>query len=239
MKTKAQLVNDCFNELRISGITSQATPEDIALALGRLENLVAELPFDVGFRFESTPSPNTPAGLAPFAEYPIAMTLAARMAPIYGKEPGAIAMRASAAMSQLQNRLAMPRRVSYPGRMPMGMGNRRVYVGNANYPFMPEIPVTPSGVDTETIVSGDLRSFGLDFVTALANGETIASYEFVADSGLLITADSSSGSIVSFKAQADEVGYFVATFTATGSAGTVASLAFSANVVAQQIQRAT
>ena len=64
--TKGEIVNDAYSQMRISGITVNATPADVALAVGRLDDMMSE--FDgrnmcVNYAFEDSPSPVTEHGV--------------------------------------------------------------------------------------------------------------------------------------------------------------------------------
>ena len=62
-ETKGDIINRAFSALRISGITADPSPEDLELALGKLENMAAELAgrnIHTNFAFEDDPDPNTP-----------------------------------------------------------------------------------------------------------------------------------------------------------------------------------
>lgn len=233
MKTKIQLIDDALAEIRISGLTSQPDNEDVKLALGRLESMMSELKIDLGFRFESTPNPNTPSGIPSYANYAISLMLAGRLAPLYGKA----APNAGPALSQLYNRTARPSRVAYPNRMPIGMGNRRLY-GSAVSDFMPEVQRVPQTVDTEQLVVGDVKPFAINVDYLLQAGETISSFTKTADNDLLITNDSSSGTTISFTAEGQKEGYYTAVFEVTGSLGSIVNATFSVNIIDEQIVRA-
>jgi hypothetical protein len=229
-KTKIQILNDCFNELRINGITAQADNEDVVLALGRLEDLMAEQPFDIGFKFEDVPNPNSYSGIPPNANFAIASALALRMAPIYGKAPETLMRQSSAAMSALANKVATPRRVGYPSRQPLGMGNRRVY--RNNYQFMPEQSRAPTSVNTETMNVGDkLVGLSIDFSQYLQPLETVSSYTKLVSGGLAVTAESTSLAAISFSVQANSSGFQQILFSVIGSAGTELNRTLNFNVV--------
>lgn len=232
MKTKIQLIDDAFTEIRISGLTSQPDNEDVKLALGRLESMMSEVKIDLGFRFESTPNPNTPSGIPSYANYAISLMLASRLAPLYGKA----APNSAPALSQLYNRTARPSRVAYPSRMPLGLGNRQIY--NSLYHFMPEVQQVPQTVDTELLVLGDVKPFSLNVDYLLQGGETISSCTKTVSNDLLITNDSSSGTIISFTAKGQKAGYNTAVFEVTGSLGSIVNATFSVNIIDEQIVRA-
>ena len=228
-KTKIQILNDCFNELRINGITAQADNEDVELALFRQEDFIAELPFDIGWRFESTPNPNSYTGIPSYANFAIASNMALRLCPVYGKAPEALIRQATASMSTLMNRICKPRRVAYPSRQPLGMGNRRTY---NYYQFMPEVVNAPNDVSTETMNIGDrLVARSIDFSQYLQPLETVSSYTKTVSNGLTVTAESISGTSIIFTVTANVSGFQQILFTVTGSSGTKVNRTLNFNVV--------
>lgn len=228
-KTKKQILNDCFNELRINGITASADNEDIKLALGRLEDLMAEQTFNIGFRFEKVPDPNSYSGIPAYANFAIASLLALRLCPAYGKAPESLIRQVSQAMGALLNRVATPRRVSYPCRQPLGMGNRRAY----NYhQFMPEVVQAPNSVDTYQMNVGDrLVSQSIDFSQYLQPLEAISSYTKTLSSGIQVSDESTVGASILFSLTALEDGFQQVLFTVTGSSGSKVNRTIDINVI--------
>jgi hypothetical protein len=219
MKTKIQLVSMAFDELRINGITSSADSEDNVLALQSLEQLVSELNIDIGWRFEDQPDPNTMSGIPQYAESAIYMALAVRIAPRYGKDAGLIRTQASAAMSALVARVNKPRQVSYPTRMPMGLGNRRQYPYSQQ--FMPAPDIAPNSINTEVFSVGDSRPIVLDFTDFLLPEESISSYTLNVTGGLVVTNDEPVGATILLTVTARDFGYQLIMITANGDADTV------------------
>ena len=228
-KTKIQILNDCFNELRINGITTQPDNEDVRLGLERLEDFISELTFSLGYNFEAIPQPNTYSGIPQFANFAIASSMALRLAPAYGKAPESLMRQASAAMSALQNKVCRPRRVNYPSRQPLGMGNRRVWDYNK---FMPEIVNAPNDVSTEIMNVGDKQVLqSIDFSQYLQPLETVSSFTTTVSSGLSLTGTSISGSSVRFTIQANSSGFQQILFAVTGSSGTKVNRTLNFNIV--------
>lgn len=217
MKTKIQLVSQAFDELRINGITSNADSEDADLALESLEQLVSELTFDIGWRFEPEPDPNTVTGIPIWAESAIYLSLAVRIADRYGKQIST--MKADAAMGRLIGRVKKPRLVGYPANMPAGLGNRRQY--RSIDIFMPQVVEAPNDVNTETMSYGDVRLITIDFTDVLQPGELIQSYTKEPSEGLTITGDSFADNVITFTVKADDFAYQFVIFKVTGDLGTV------------------
>jgi len=228
MKTKIQLINDCFAELRISGLTSQPDNPDIALAIGQLEDFVVTLPFDIDYNFENTPNPNSLSGIPAAANSAISMGLAVRIAGLYGKAPESLLLKATATMSALQNKLATPGRVAYPSRQPLGMGNRRAH--NRYDAFMPETIKAPTSSDTEQMTLGDINSFFIDFGDILHGSTSIVTYTHTETSGILASAFSQTLTRINFTVQANDTGFQQILFVVTSNTGTKVNRVLNFNV---------
>lgn len=227
MKTKIQIIIDAFNELRINGITSDPDAEDNALALARLEDMMYELP-DLGYVFEDTPDYNTFTGLQPWANYPVAMLLAMRIAPPFGKVPETMMRQASAALSGLMNKIARPSRVAYPSRQPLGLGNRRF----PEFMFFPPSEQAPQNSIVVTI--GNVTpDFTINFINDInLNGsEIISSYSYTVTNGLVVSNDSNSDTAVTMDIAFPVRGICSLNVTVTGSLGTVVTKTIYFNVV--------
>lgn len=129
MKTKIDLVNDCFEALLRTGVTTQATPDEQQKALFKLESMMAELEsrnMATGFNFESPPQPDTPSGLQDWMELAISEALAMRIWPNFSPEAvnPQLPVNARQSMSNFCARLAVVNAVQYAGRMPLGSGNQ-------------------------------------------------------------------------------------------------------------------
>jgi len=234
-KTKIQIVNDCFTELRISGITANADNVDVVLALSRLEDYVAQLPFDIGFNFEETPDPNKISGIPSYANLAIALGLALNLAPSFGKAPESLIRQSVAAMSALQNRMATPKRVAYPSRQPLGRGNRW---HSQISQFMPEVVSAPTSPETEIINLGDIKDFVIDFSFAMPSASTLSSYSFTQTSGIVVSSVSQDLMKLSFTATTILAGFQQVLFTATGDNGERANRVLNFNVVEAATLRA-
>jgi len=229
-KTKIELLNDCFNELRINGITTQPEGEDIRLGLERLEDFMSELTFSLGYVFEAIPLPNSYSGIPRYANFAIASNMALRLAPAYGKAPESLIRQASASMSALQNKVCRPRRVNYPSRQPLGMGNRRAY--RDLYQFMPEIVNAPNDPSTEIMNVGDKSVLqSIDFSQYLQPLETVSTYTTTPSNGVALSSLSVSGASIRFSVQANYEGFQTILFSVTGSAGTKVNRTLNFNIV--------
>lgn len=124
---KIDIINGAYSQLRVSGLTVQATPEDVQLALDRLEDMASEWRsrnVDVGYYFEDEPDPDSIFGADRAYKQAFETNLAISLIPDFNKTvPQALAAKASATYSAMSSAVAQVCEVPYPSRMPRGSGN--------------------------------------------------------------------------------------------------------------------
>lgn len=203
---KVDIISDAYSQLRISGLTVQPTPEDLEIALMRLENMMAEWEsrnICTGYNFEDTPDPNSDLNVKRAYWHCLATNLAVRMVPDFNKEVNQVLFsQASASLSNLSGRVALDRlnQVQYPRRMARGSGNTLRYNRWARY--YRNTFNTPNQCSTIDMFIGDIDDFVEHFDAYLDSGETIASYTITADPGLGIQSDSNNTPDINYRIKA-------------------------------------
>lgn len=187
MKTKIELVNGAFAELRISGLTSSTDAEDIELGLNALEDVMHDVNLPLQFNFEDLPDPNTESGLPEFATLAIKLKLAERLAPSYNKPSNITGL--SAAWSRLITRISQPTYLQPSNLMPIGRGNSQRF-NQTNY--MPTPVILPAG--TIELNINDAGIFLVEFGDYLQAGESISSIVSTAESGITVLSEAIIGS---------------------------------------------
>jgi hypothetical protein len=202
---KGDFVNGAFSQLRISGITVVPSPEDLELALERLEDMASESPFSsTGYYFEDEPDPNTPHNIPRKYWQGFKAILALRLMPDFGKGAAPDPMlikQANAGLSTISAGTARIQQIQYPARMPKGSGTT-LRSGRWTRFFTPEVlaPIVP---ETVRMYVDDIRSFTESFASYLLDGETISSYTIDSDTGLTITADANADPDITYTIRAD------------------------------------
>lgn len=197
MSTKVAFINLAYSRLRISGLTVQPRPEDVLLALNRLENMAAQwaaLNIDTGYAFEDQPNLNTPHNVKREFWDAYESNLAGRLAPDFGKEPSPGLMRdMQTSFSHLSARTAQVRHVQYPSRHPVGSGNRPLAA------FFGQPVVEPISPNTKKLIIGDTNDYVEHFDSYLAFGETVVSFTIEASTGLVIVSSQLVGADVQYR----------------------------------------
>lgn len=203
---KIDIINGAYSQMRISGITVDPSPEDLTLALRRLEGMANELHgrnVCTGYYFEEEPDINSPSGLNKKYWFSFECILAMRLVSDFGKgmtpDP-MLGKNASAQMSFLYASTANPRQIQYPSRQSLGAGNL------LRYPyckFFAPIIEAPNTCLTNRMTVGDINDFIEHFNSYLVDPEEIASYTIEADTGLTIVSDSEETPDILYQIQTD------------------------------------
>lgn len=191
---KVDFISDAYSQLRISGITVDANPEELEVALTRLEDTAAEWfsrNICAGYNFEDEPDPNSDSGVPRAFWQAFSTNLAIRLIPDFNKEvPQALIQAARQSLSNLSARSAADRlkQVEYSSRQPRGSGNTLRY--NRWNRFYRTQDVPPDSCDTNQITIGDTDDYVAHFDSYLDGGEAIIGFTIEADSGLTVNSSS-------------------------------------------------
>jgi len=194
LKTKGEHINKAYTELRISGITVNATPEENAIALDSLEDMMAELEdrnICLNYNFEETPDPSTNANVQRPYNNMIATNLAVRLLASFGKtanETPSLFQQATQSLSWATNSTAVVNETKYPRRQAMGQGN--TFRWNRWRRYFPEDPNVVISCETNNQPLNTIRDYTETWDTTLPTGETITSFEADPSNGLEVTASS-------------------------------------------------
>jgi hypothetical protein len=202
--SKNDLILGAYSQLRISGITRQPSPNDLEIALERLEDMAAEfdITMPIGFNFEDEPDPNSDSGIPRGLAQCFKTNLAIRLIPDFNKEISPVLVsQANQSLSVMASVSAMARlqQVRYPQRQPVGSGNYRWSRWATFYRATGSLPVNSAN---RTMFIGDVDDFTEHFDAYLRDGETIASFSIVADAGLIISNSANDSPDITYTVQA-------------------------------------
>jgi hypothetical protein len=202
--TKNDIILGAYSQLRISGITRQPTPEDLEIALERLEDMAAQfnVTMPIGFNFEDLPDPNSDSGVPRALGQCFKANLAMRLIPDFNKEVSPVLIaQANQGLSRMASQSAMQRlqHVQYPNRQAIGSGNYRWARWSRFYRASGNLPTNSAN---RSLFIGDIDDFIEHFDAYLKDGEDIASYSIVADAGLTISNDVNATPDITYTVQA-------------------------------------
>lgn len=205
MTLKSELINGAYSQLRISGLTVDPSPEDLMVALDRMESMLAELELRnicLGYNFEDTPDPGSASLIGLGHKFGVETNLAFRLAMDFGKViPATLVALANSGMSVLAASTADPRQVEYPRRQPVGSGNDFRY--NRYQRYYRVSAQAPNDCETIRMLEGEINDFAEHFDSYLLGVETISSYTLTADTGLTIQTQALASPDVNYRVRAD------------------------------------
>jgi hypothetical protein len=221
MPNKIDIVNGCYQLIRISGLTSKAIPEEVSIATQVLDDLAAELsstlnlgyiqPVDYGMS-----DPNDYSGLTPELAGPMKKLLASELVQYFGKEvTPTLAAIASSGMRSMEQLLVSVAPSQNPATLPIGSGNEWDYRSDKFYPE----PNNDDGASNH--YKGEVIQLPIDWSSWVGEDNTLDSVTYDYDSGLTLSdeavVDNASVVTITF----DMVGQFTMCATATKSDGEV------------------
>jgi hypothetical protein len=201
---KIDIIIGAYSQMRISGITVNPTPEDLQLALERLEDMAAEFEtrnMSAGYMLEEIPDPQSPVGVPRGFKYAYETGLAVRLIPDFNKQvPQTLLSMANSALSNMAARTALQRETPYPNRMPRGSGNTlRFYRWDRFYREYGLDPAT-----TKQMRVGDINEYFEEFADYLKDLEEISSFVVEPDKNIEITAESQDNTRILYTVSAPE-----------------------------------
>lgn len=201
--TKIDIIKQAYSRLRISGLTVNPTPDDIEIALQRMESMAAE--FDsrnitTGYRISLDPNPNEPTGLPQRFWDLFATNLAVRLMPDFGKSaPPELALQASQALATASASIAADtiREVRPSHRTPIGDVNSLRNRWHQRFYRDPVLP--PENAELNHMFIGDVNDYKEDFTSYLKVGELITEMSFLAGDGLELLEQDNQSPIVAYR----------------------------------------
>lgn len=201
---KADMINGAYSQIRISGITSQPTPEDLTLALGKMEQMAAEYEgrnICLSYNLQDNPDPNESHNVSKKHEYAFQSCLAFRLLDDFGKEvPATLLSAYQGAYSYLSATTAPVRQTQYPSRQPLGAGNTLRWARYRRF-YQPQSQV-PLSCESNIMFLGDIDNFTEHFDSWLLDTEAVASFVITSDEGLTVVSSSLSSPDITYQISA-------------------------------------
>jgi hypothetical protein len=123
---KGDYVDGAYEQMTIWGVTTNATPREVEIALKRLNGLLLHwenqnifLGWNVGAE-----DPNDESGLPDWAQEAVFTNLAIKLLPVYGRG-ATLEQKQDAAAAYEAITLSCINNMEYPDTMPVGAGNQR------------------------------------------------------------------------------------------------------------------
>lgn len=219
---KIDIINNAYSQMRISGLTVDPGPEDVELALVRLEEMAAEFEtrgICVNYNFTEQPDPDDDSNIPLGFRLAFSAPLAIRLVDFGKAVPPELQAQASQSLSNLSARSFQLNETQYPHRMPLGSGNTlRTRRWQRYYQPSPRAPIDCA---THYMTVTNINDFSETWERYLNEGETIVSFVRTFTPGLSIVSESLTTPVINFRVKALEAGYQAIEYTATTSDGRV------------------
>jgi hypothetical protein len=203
MTTKNDVIKGAYSQMRISGLTVNPSPEDSAIALDRLEDMMAEFETNnicLDFNFTLDPDPSDLTNVKRGFNQMMQTNLATRLVPDFNKVvPPTLMALASSTLSNATGYSAAKniKAVAYPRRMPLGSGNTLRTDDRRRFQTPQLLPDT--SCENKFIIINDINDYQESYVAYLNNLETIASYVITSDTGLDVQSSSNDSPLISYR----------------------------------------
>jgi hypothetical protein len=203
MSTKNDVIKGAYSQMRISGLTVNPSPEDSAIALDRLEDMMSEFESNnicLGFNFTLEPDPSDITNVKRAFNQMMQTNLAIRLIPDFNKVvPATLSALSAATLSNAVGYSAANniKAVAYPRRMPLGSGNTLRTDDRRRFQAPQLLP--PTSCANEFIIIGDVNDFQESYTAYLNANETIASFVITSDTGLDVQSSSNDTPLISYR----------------------------------------
>jgi hypothetical protein len=219
MPKKIDVVNGTYQLIRISGLTSNAIPEEIEIAIQVADDLAGELmaTLNIGWIQPAeygTSDPDDFSGLDAQTVGPFKKLLALEMVDYFGKvAPQSLHMNAAKGMRSLEQLLVNVRPMQNPATLPIGSGNESNYRIDKFYPE----PISDDGAIYKN--TSDIFQYNKDWSQWLAGVADLVSVTYEFDSGIVLTNESITDNLSSVTISFSKVGQFTLCARAVDSNG--------------------
>lgn len=214
--TKGSVVNGAYTILRISGLTTNPSNEEIAAGLQESDDLALEMKgsgLDVNWQQPEDYGLSDPAdisGLTPEMTGPFKSILALRLLDLFGKAPTpTLIKRADDGMKSLEQFIVSVPDAELPSTLSLGSGNEWDY--RSRY-FYPEPGVNN---DADYVFKGDILNYSEDFSAWLIDEELVSVSWEVKGAGILIDNGVFDESTATAQLTFNKIGGYTLCITAT------------------------
>ena len=231
MPKKIDVINGMYKLIRISGLTSEAIPEEIETGLQVADDLAGEISTTLNLGWiqpleYGTSDPDDFSGLDVQTVGPFKKLLALEIVDYFGKTPS-IKLQENAAkgMRALEQLLVNVRPLQNPATLPIGSGNEWDYRTDKFYPE----PISDDGAIYKN--TSDVFQLPIEWAAWLAGLFDLSTVTYEADEGIVLTDEVIDGTISLVTVSFSKVGQFTLCARATNSNGDVTTEKVIYNVI--------
>jgi hypothetical protein len=222
MIKKIDIVLAAYEELRISGLTSKASPEEITTGVRRLDNMMLGwknknlCPSYVRSASYSDIDPNQDSGLNDVDMFAVVANLAKNLCAVFGKMcHQQTIIDAKEGYDNLFSAV-VPERESDP-YMPTGSGRPVGNTYSMRYKFQDNNENAPDDCETLDLKVGQIDNFSIDFNSYLLEDNTIESYTIEDGQGVSVLNSTEVDGFINIEAQGLTAGFAPIKITVTST----------------------
>jgi len=211
MITKNQIAIDALSELRISGITVQATPTEISDVVSRLDIMMLDWENEailLGYKQPVEYGQSNPlddSGLSRHSIFAVTANLAKILCARYGKMCHVQTLTDAKNGKDALYNIELPQREPNPYQ-PLGSGEFNGYHNDSYCNFQQEEEQAPTSYKTLQIKSGQTNEYSIDFNLGIPDGDTIGSFTVENGEGVEVLESSESDGFITLKCKGSVVG---------------------------------
>lgn len=212
MILKIDIVLAAYEELRISGLTSEPNPREIESAVRRLDNMILGwknknlCPSYIRSVSYSDIDPNQDSGLNDTDMFAIVANLAKNLCALFGKMcHQQTLIDAKEGYDNLFSAI-IPERESDP-YMPKGTGRPFGNTFAHRWKYQSNDKNAPDDCDTFDLIVGQIDAFSVDFNSYLLDGNTIDSFTIEDGQGVEVLTSQEADGFISFEAKGLTAGF--------------------------------
>ena len=222
MITKIDIVLAAYEELRISGLTSKATPEEITTGVRRLDNMMLGwknknlCPSYIRSTSYSDIDPNQDSGINDVDMFAIVANLAKNLCAVFGKmcHPQTI-IDAKEGYDNLFS--VVPSERESDPYMPLGSGRPFGNTFASRYKFQGDDKNAPDNCETLDLKVGQIDNFSIDFNSYLLEDNTIESYTIEDGQGVSVLNSTQVDGLINIEVQGLTAGFAPIKITVTST----------------------
>lgn len=237
MTTKNEIVLSAYEELRISGITSNPSSEDITLGVKRLDMMMLGwqnsglcLSYIRSVSFFDV-DPNQDSGLNDVNAHAVVLNLAKTLCPAFGKQlhPDTRAEARKAYLGLFSSDLTYREPDPY---QPTGSGHSFGYGYDDRFRFQGQADNAPENCSTADIIIGQTDFYPVDFTSEVeaVEGDSILSFTVEDGQGVQVNQSTQDGNVIILECTGLTEGYAPVKITLNFALGRVLPQTISFNV---------
>lgn len=203
-ETAQSVIKDALQEILVQASEQPIEADEFQSGIRYLNRMMATLPYNK-LGYVNVVNPSDVVTIDDSAIDGVIFGLALRLAPQYDIQPSPdLRTNARDALRTLRKLTADNKPTQMPSTMPIGSGNEDWFTGRTDQHFYNPVLI-PAGA--QSLKTGEIDSFSVDFTNYLLEGATITSFTVTANDRLSILSSAELDGVITFSAEGLQIGY--------------------------------